>query len=692
MAERKYFLEEHERMVNRMVPPAGEDGEAAVSPAALESLPSLADATAAAATLEGKLMAQLLVGGFVHLNGNMDRLNKENEFPIPDGDTGTNMVVCFKKAVRQMVAATAAAAEPTLISVMEGFADDVVMNGQGNSGTILSHFWKTFADEVKKLGKPAVSVAEFAALLETTGASMNNAVPDLFEGTMISCARDGSTGLGDGHETVQSLIAAWAAKTSEACLATHTQLEKDGKKVLEGTMGLDGKPKVDSGASGFLNIVQGLAGACDGTITAAQMQDSSQLNPMGMATDGAAIVSEARGNLPEYPFQYCTEAAIKLKPGVTEEDVKKTFEEYQASGACDSVACVCTSSLAKVHVHTNEPGAVFKMCQTQFNVDDILLKEKVEDMYVERDQATQGAAFDMSKAKVHIVTDAFAQSYHELEHATVLPLWLIDGVEPMILGDPRANSFDVANANRHFLKETGKPKVLSTAAPTPEQVEPMFRKALDICHNSEAEDILCITFSSMMSAYHRNVCAAVGKAPDCSDLPDDKMKCTLPAEARKRIHIYDSGYLGQNDIMSREAMRCAEKGMSLDEIMERVKYVENRIYSVFIFGAETKQALAAWGRVMKNLKGEKLTADEVPSGKVYSMGTRPGNTGPYGGKLGEWVIGGPRTLPPGAPAPPQAFKAMNAFAPLGEVDEGPDAITELMAAELEAIKYDDCWI
>jgi fatty acid-binding protein DegV len=325
------------------------------------------------------------------------------------------------------------------------------------------------------------------------------------------------------------------------------------------------------------------------------------------------------------------------------------------------------------------------MAQEKFSVEDILLKEKVEDMYVERDQATQGKAFDMSKAKVHIVTDAIAQSYYELEHATVLPIWLIDGVEPRILGDPRVNVFDVANAGRHYKKANGKPKQLATAAPTPEQVEPMFRKALDICHNSDAEDILVLTISSMMSAMHRNVCAAAGKAPDGSDLPADKTTCTLPDEARKRIHIVDTGYMGPNDIMAREAMRCAEKGMSLDEIMERIKYVENRLFNIFIITSQTKKGLAAWGRVFKNLKGEKLTADDVADGKVYSHGTRPGNTGPPA-KIGEWVVGAPRTLPPGAPAPPGAFKAMNTFAPLGEVDEGPDAISQLMAAELEAIK------
>ena len=372
------------------------------------------------------------------------------------GVARSTQVICFKKSVRRLVEETAKAGpDCSLIAATEGFADDVVMNGQGNSGTILSHFFKTMADEVKKLGKPSITCAELAAVLDVTGAAMSKAVPTVFEGTMISCARDGAAGLGaTEHASIQALCAAWTAKTSEACLATHTQLEKDGKKVLEGQKGLDGGPKVDSGASGFLMIVQGMSMACDGTITAEKMTDASEINPVGMTSEAGLADQEARGDLPEYPYQYCTECAIKLKPGTSEDEVKAFFEEYQSDGNCDSMACVCTSTLAKLHVHTNDPGAVFKMAQEKFSIDEILLKEKVEDMYIERDQATQGPAYDMSKAKVHVMCDAIMLPYHEMDHATILPVWIIDGIEPRILGDPRVNVFDVANGNRQYFAVT----------------------------------------------------------------------------------------------------------------------------------------------------------------------------------------------------------------------------------------------
>jgi hypothetical protein len=168
--ERKYFLEEHQALLAKMVPPDDDSTTAAVSSDGLgDELPVLADLTDCGAAVTGKIFAQMMVSGFINLLANMDRLNKENQFPIPDGDTGTNMVICFKKAVCSLVISTAASTEPSLVDVTSNFCDDVVMNGQGNSGTILSHYFKTLSVEVAKIGKAALSPGEFATVLDATG-------------------------------------------------------------------------------------------------------------------------------------------------------------------------------------------------------------------------------------------------------------------------------------------------------------------------------------------------------------------------------------------------------------------------------------------------------------------------------------------------------------------------------------------
>jgi hypothetical protein len=184
----KYFLPEHQRRFAKMIPPADAMGNEGT--ADLQKIPAIADLSKMGGQIDGKQFAQLVFAGYINLQRNMNRLNKENEFPIPDGDTGTNMVICFKKSVRELInSVTAAGASPSIIRATDSFGEDVVMNGQGNSGTILSHFFQTLGAEVKKCGKDTLTTAEFAACLAATGATMNSAVSQVFEGTMITVAR-----------------------------------------------------------------------------------------------------------------------------------------------------------------------------------------------------------------------------------------------------------------------------------------------------------------------------------------------------------------------------------------------------------------------------------------------------------------------------------------------------------------------
>ena len=231
----------------------------------------------------------------------------------------------------------------------------------------------------------------------------------------------------------------------------------------------------------------------------------------------------------------------------------------------------------------------------------------------------------------------------------------------MQIGDRHINLSEYGNELRHRV-HNGTFKPFSTAAPSTIQAELALRQALDRCENSAADHILHIGLSSMMSAEFRNVNDAITH---------------LPQEAQERITVHDSGYLGCDSLLTREALRCAEKGMDVDEIMARVKYVEDRVFNVFILSSATKKNLAQWGRVFKGL-GVKLTPEEVSDGEVCSMGNRPGPSfGP-----GMFAVGGSRLHPQMG----QALKAMNMFAPLLSIPEGPTAIADCLMLEIEEIK------
>jgi hypothetical protein len=166
--------------------------------------------------------------------------------------------------------------------------------------------------------------------------------------------------------------------------------------------------------------------------------------------------------------------------------------------------------------------------------------------------------------------------------------------------------------------------------------------------------------------------------------------------------VYDSGYLGPNALMAREAMRCAEKGMSMDEIMARVRHVEERLFSFFIISSASKKNLASWGRIIKDPSTKpptKLTADDVGAYEkehgltepFYTLGNRPNEgQGFKAFRPGRWGIGGSRDHPAvprsAGMKETQALKAMNTFSELAHQDGAPDTVKQLLATEIAEIQ------
>jgi len=258
--------------------------------------------------------------------------------------------------------------------------------------------------------------------------------------------------------------------------------------------------------------------------------------------------------------------------------------------------CKTGGSMVKLHVHSNEPGQIFKLCRDEFSADAVLQKEKVEDMFLEREQTHGKSSYDMSKAKVHVVIDACCLPYCELDHTTMVPIWMTHDAtgEPMLLGDKNVNVCDVANNLRHH------PSKFNTAAPSPAQMRLQFLQAL----KSGCDEILSIDLSSLMSAAHRNICSA---------------REQLPEEDQAKITCYDSGYMAVNSCIAREALRCAEQGMTIAEMMPRLKHVDDNCYGFFVYSSTTVVRLAKWGRVPSLGDGS-----DVEDGQYFTMGMRPG--------------------------------------------------------------------
>ena len=146
----------------------------AAARAILKEVPVLVDLTACNGSeiIDGLMFSQLLVAGFCHLLNNRDMLNRENVFPIADGDTGTNMCLCMKKPVRNLLAEPAEA----LTAAASNMGADVLLYGQGNSGTILSFYFISLAEELGNGPAQKQTISEFVAAIKTVGRKMPSAL------------------------------------------------------------------------------------------------------------------------------------------------------------------------------------------------------------------------------------------------------------------------------------------------------------------------------------------------------------------------------------------------------------------------------------------------------------------------------------------------------------------------------------
>lgn len=305
------------------------------------------------------------------------------------------MVICLKKASRNGILHP----EKSIRKAATLIAADTLLNGQGNSGTIFSHFFIQLAEKIQQLGKDDLTIDEFAEVLAEVGGTMNDAVSNPTEGTLMSVARECCKSLPSSkHATLAEMLSSWLAAAESELAKTPEQLVVDGKYVLKEAK------VVDSGAQGFVYMVEGMVQASRGEVdlTDAQLyavKEAKSLDDSTVHIEGHNVESEK--------YQFCTEAVIKLKEGVTKDAILAAVAPLEKSHQCDSVACVVgpgsddSGRLGKVHLHTNEPSTAFDVMM-QFSSEPIAAKEKVEDMFKQTKEAHSEKVSEKTNAKLKV--------------------------------------------------------------------------------------------------------------------------------------------------------------------------------------------------------------------------------------------------------------------------------------------------
>src|SRR2546426_5451939 len=286
------------------------------------------------AGVDGPLFKQALLGSLTWLSANHEEVNRLNVFPVPDGDTGTNMLVTLQSAVEDVKESNAA--EVSKIAKLASHGS--LMGARGNSGVILSQIFRGFARAVE--GKSSLTPAELAAAFEEAANAAYRAVNKPTEGTILTVAREAGRAAGTAASnpdaTIPRVIAAAAAGARSAVLKTPSQLP-----ILRDA------GVVDAGGFGLQLILEGMLKSVEESEPALAALNESRL-PV-LAASQVALA------LPEGGWGYCTEFLIEGNNLDTE------LIRGQIESLGNSVLVVGEPELVKVHVHTDDPTSVINL-------------------------------------------------------------------------------------------------------------------------------------------------------------------------------------------------------------------------------------------------------------------------------------------------------------------------------------------
>ncbi len=310
----------------------------------------------------GDMLREMFLMGAALLEHNKASIDAMNVFPVPDGDTGTNMSMTMQRAVAEIRACDLDTAEAVAAAASLG----ALKGARGNSGVILSQVFRGIAQSIK--GKDDIISAQMLADAMTSGTeAAYKAVMRPKEGTMLTVARF----MSDAAQKAASVRGAEVYDVLEAMLEGG---EEALKKTPELLPVLKEAGVLDSGGTGLLTIFRGFMLAANGE--GLEDLDIEALTPAEAAeeySDNESIIAST--NVEDIKFGYCSELfIIHIHDDVTEQDIDRFRDKLCRLG--DSVVVVHDTGIIKVHVHSNAPGKVIQFALMLGEID----KLKVDNM------------------------------------------------------------------------------------------------------------------------------------------------------------------------------------------------------------------------------------------------------------------------------------------------------------------------
>lgn len=313
--------------------------------------------------IDAQMLSKMFLAGAKNLEHKKEWINELNVFPVPDGDTGTNMSMTIMSAAKEV----AAIKEPNMAALAKAISSGSLRGARGNSGVILSQLFRGFSKVISEYDE--INVAILASACEKAVETAYKAVMKPKEGTILTVAKGAAKRANDlavaGEKDLEIFISE-VIKEAEVVLAQTPEMLPVLKQA----------GVVDSGGQGLVEVLKGaydafLGKELDLTIEAAPSK------PAAKGSMSPNIEAQAQA---EIKFCYCTQFLIMLNKTFNIKQ-EMDFKEYLESIG-DSIVVVADDEIVKVHVHTNDPGLAMQKALLYGSLTTII----IENMRLERDE------------------------------------------------------------------------------------------------------------------------------------------------------------------------------------------------------------------------------------------------------------------------------------------------------------------
>jgi len=511
------------------------------------------------AHLDGERLRRVLVAGCLYVQERRGELNRINVFPVPDGDTGTNLAL----TAAAIADGLRDAGERSVAVIARRAADSAILGARGNCGMILSHFLLGFADGVR--GAARLDAATFASALDAASRHVYASLENPVEGTILTVMREvaeaaRSTGTADFIELVELLL----ERARETLARTPDLLP-----VLRAA------GVVDAGAMGFVHLLEGAVAYAlgDPFVT---VENVPVFDEVGAAAARVAFpVASER-------FRYCTEALVRGAGMPAADEIRAVLRERG-----DSMIVIRSADLLKVHIHTDEPDDVIGYLKGVGH----LVAHKAEDMAAQHAtiERAAGAHMQLARRPISILVDSACNLPDEIIRAhgmVVVPMLVVFGSQALRDGvDVDADT---------FVERLRAGEKATTSQPAPASFIEGFRRAA-----RDGETVLAVMVGSTLSGTFASAEAAARQLDDIT------------------IRLFDSRAAGLLEgMLALRAAELAEAGMAPDAVVAELERIRAR--SGTLLTVERFDNLLASGRVGR---GEVMIAGLLDIRPILSLDT-----------------------------------------------------------------------